>query len=312
MTIRGNRISRRTRIKIFDHLKIEKIQWWGTLNDVEFLRRIFDLTDLPSFDSRFEDAEGDIWQHTVNNNDWESDWVFTDSRFDLIGCDDPTFLAFLAETVHPVVRPSIEEAAELVEAFNEMLRPDGYELQSTEKIGKRPIWVAAELTIQGTRALSSMQAAHATFDADYIRRQVSRIEASIESDPPLAIGTAKELVESTLRAILEERGIVAEPTADIAKLLRVASKELKLVPDDVSDAARAADSVRKVLGSLGVIVQGMSEIRNAYGSGHGHAPSRRGLRPRHATLAAGAASTLCVFLWQTHREISNKASTSHG
>ena len=73
-----------------------------------------------------------------------------------------------------------------------------------------------------------------------------------------------------------------------------------------------SDSIRKVLGSLGVIVQGMAELRNAYGSGHGPAPSKRGLQPRHATLAAGAASALSVFLWQTHLEVPNNQQVSDG
>jgi hypothetical protein len=310
--VEKNRISRRTRTNIIDHFRIEQTHWQGTLNDVEFLGRIFDLTELPSFDARFADAEGDIWQHTVNNDDWEGDWVFSDGRFDLLHCDDATFLAFLAETVHPVVRPSVDEASELVASLNLMLRVDGYELVTRESIGKRPIWVGAEVTIAGTRALSGIRAAHSTLDADYIQRQVARIESAVESDPGLAIGTAKELVESTLRAILEERRIVADSSADLSKLLRLAGKELRLVPDDVSDSTKAADSIRKVLGSLGVIVQGMAELRNAYGSGHGHAPSKRGLQSRHATLAAGAASALSVFLWQTHLEVPNNAQVSNG
>jgi hypothetical protein len=51
----------------------------GRLNKTGFLGRVFDLESLPSTDSRFRDAEGDIWQHTVNNpGDWDADWVFHD------------------------------------------------------------------------------------------------------------------------------------------------------------------------------------------------------------------------------------------
>jgi hypothetical protein len=34
---------------------------------------------LPSNDPRFNDAAGDIWQHRINNFDWDIDWVFYDS-----------------------------------------------------------------------------------------------------------------------------------------------------------------------------------------------------------------------------------------
>lgn len=71
--------------------------------EVDFLGRLFDLDSLPSTDGRFKNARGDIWQHTVNNYDWEGMWVKEDSRF-LRGCSDETLLNFLAELFHPVVR----------------------------------------------------------------------------------------------------------------------------------------------------------------------------------------------------------------
>ncbi|WP_354328249.1 abortive infection family protein [Variovorax atrisoli] len=43
-------------------------------------------------------------------------------------------------------------------------------------------------------------------------------------------------------------------------------------------------------------------MRNHYGKGHGKAAGAKGLQPRHAKLAVGAASTLAVFLAETHNE----------
>jgi hypothetical protein len=99
------------------------------LEETAFLERIWDLSDMPSTDSRFPNAAGDIWQHRVNNpQDWENDWVFTDDRFDLMHGDDATLLRFLCEMVHPAVRPSREEARQLVARFNEILAGDGWSL----------------------------------------------------------------------------------------------------------------------------------------------------------------------------------------
>ena len=75
-----NGLSQETRQNIIDGLKIDKVAFSGRLGEVEFLERIFDLKSLPSHDSRFEDAAGDIWQHRVNNFDWDDDWVYGDSR----------------------------------------------------------------------------------------------------------------------------------------------------------------------------------------------------------------------------------------
>ncbi|WP_240996624.1 AbiJ-related protein [Pseudomonas viridiflava] len=41
--------------------------WHGQFDDVEFLSGLFDLQPLPSTDSRFKDAAGDIWQHRYSN-----------------------------------------------------------------------------------------------------------------------------------------------------------------------------------------------------------------------------------------------------
>jgi len=35
--------------------------------------------------------------------DWADDWVFYDSRFNLLRASDEAFLRFLCETIHPVV-----------------------------------------------------------------------------------------------------------------------------------------------------------------------------------------------------------------
>ena len=39
--------------------------YYGRMTELDFLKRIYDLKKLPSKDNRFEDAEGDIWQHTI-------------------------------------------------------------------------------------------------------------------------------------------------------------------------------------------------------------------------------------------------------
>ena len=94
------RISEITRKDIFDAIRIEKIGWWGRLEEGEFLSRLYDLSQLPSTDARYTDASGDIWKHRVANDDWEDDWVFSDDRFSLNRGDDEILLRFLCETIH--------------------------------------------------------------------------------------------------------------------------------------------------------------------------------------------------------------------
>ena len=140
------------------------------------------------------------------------------------------------------------------------------------------------------------------FDAPELHRQIERMRNSVEDDPGLAIGTAKELVETTCKSILSERGVEFEPNADLGKLVKETRKSLSLVPDSIRDSARGAESIRRLLSNLGSMVQGLGELRNLYGTGHGKHGSSRGLSPRHARLAVGAAATLATFLFQTHTE----------
>lgn len=118
-------VSEITRRDIFDAIELGLINWSGRLEEVAFLERIWDLKDMRSNDFRFTDAAGDIWQHRINNHDWEDDWVFTDERFDLMHGPDETFLRFLCEMVPPAVRPDRDETQRLVTRFNEMLLGDG-------------------------------------------------------------------------------------------------------------------------------------------------------------------------------------------
>lgn len=48
--------------------------------------------------------------------------------------------------------------------------------------------------------------------------------------------------------------------------------------------------------------QGLAELRNLYGTGHGKNGKRAGLTGRHAKLAVGAATTLALFLFETRED----------
>ena len=52
---------------------------------------------MPSNDPRFPNAEKDIWQHTVNNDDYPNCWVFYDDRFQLEKGSDEAYLKFLCK-----------------------------------------------------------------------------------------------------------------------------------------------------------------------------------------------------------------------
>jgi hypothetical protein len=83
--------------------------------------------------------------------------------------------------------------------------------------------------------------------------------------------------------------------------MKETTKLLKLTPEDIPNETKASSSIKQILGSLSSVVQGIGEIRNEYGSGHGKEGKFKGLQPRHAKLAVGSASTLAIYLLETHQ-----------
>lgn len=142
MTKNDNSITEITRREIIDELTLESIDWSGRLSETDFLSRIYDLSELPSTDSRHSTAEQDIGQHRESFVDWEDVWVFYDDRFNILNGSDENFLRFICETIHPVVRPNEEMTRNLAERFNEHLEKDGWELYEKKQISGRPVWGA--------------------------------------------------------------------------------------------------------------------------------------------------------------------------
>lgn len=134
------RITEVTCRRLLDGLAERRTVWSGVLNEVEFLRRLYDLDALPSIDARFRAAAGDIFQHRVANPfDWDDDWIFTDTRFGLADSDD-ALVRFLAEMLHPAVRTDLTEVEELRVFLNSVLIHDGYEIAQAGDISGAPVF----------------------------------------------------------------------------------------------------------------------------------------------------------------------------
>jgi hypothetical protein len=289
-----------TRRAIFDELHLGSFWWAGRLEETEFLSRLYRLDELPSNDRRFENALDDIWQHRVNNLDEGDDWVFYDNRFGLLQ-DDEKFLQFIAATVHPVVRPDGDEVQKMLAMYNRHLNPDGWEMVEFTRISGRPVFTARSM-LAVPSALRHVEKAVLAGDTAYLSKQITRMEAAIERDPELAIGTAKDLVETASVTVLEAMGVTVDKNWDLVRVVKETGKRLKITPDSVMSGVAGEESIRKVLGSLAGVVAGTAELRNLYGTGHGKAASMSGVGPRYARLAAGAASTLAVFIFETYNQ----------
>ncbi len=138
-------------------------------------------------------------------------------------------------------------------------------------------------------------------DPSAIREHLDRIQrALLEEDPAQLIGSAKELIESTAKVALTERGLPVNDNDDVPALSRQAQRALSLYPSTTTPGPDGGDPVKKILGAVSSIAVGVAELRNrGYGTGHGPAAARAGLRARHAHLAVNAALTWCHLVLDT-------------
>ena len=169
------------------------------------------------------------------------------------------------------------------------LRQDGYAFED------------GRLRPEGEDALlQHLSVTAATMDADYLATQVDRLAEAVEQDSDLAIGQAKELVETCCKTILAASGESDYDRLDLVPLVKKTMKQLQLLPEDIPEATKGYKTIKALLGNLAMISQGMAELRNLYGTGHGKHADHKRLPVRHARLAVGAATTLASFLFETH------------
>ena len=165
----ANKITKITRRAILEVLDTYmSTDFYGRLNEVEFWERIFNLEKLPSTDSRYPDMKVDLWQHRMNNNDWDDNWYI--DKFDLLGTEDAKFLKFLAEFFHPEVRDISWNTKRVLATINKNLALDGVELYAKSKVSGRDILGARNIT----PATQIDETPLAIIDNDFISLQINK------------------------------------------------------------------------------------------------------------------------------------------
>ncbi|MFF8731727.1 abortive infection family protein [Streptomyces sp. NPDC015171] len=291
-----------TRQRLLDLLVVEKVWWWGALDEVRFLERLYDLNALEGDGFRRLTAREDIIQHCLSNDDWPPEWVFTDDRFGLNGDSPQPLLRFLAEMLHPVVRRDPAEVQRLAGKLNELLAVDGFELYPAEYISGLPVYAGgSRATFHGARPDWKFESRPLLTDPRVLHEHQERIRAGLERDPAAAIASCKELVESLCKIILERQGIEFPPGEDLPPLFKRVTTLLGLNADAVADHAKASATVVKVLRTLTTTVQGLAELRNQLGLGHGRAAPSPALT-RHARLALNSTVAVTEFVLDTWQD----------
>ena len=169
-----------------------------------------------------------------------------------------------------------------------ILREDGFDVDEdtgTVRMGRTA--PGARLTVHALNALPDPQS---------IQDHLRRLGDSVDTDPRLAVSTAKALIESTAKCVLTARGQSYTRAAKVPALVNAAQESLGLAPKSVSDEDRA---LRQALQSLVTLTQSVTELRNSVGIDHGAEEVPRWVRPRHARLVVGAAQVWCQLMLET-------------
>ena len=125
---------------------IQVYPYYGRLPEIDFLKRLYPLNKMKSDENLFQNLEEVIWQHTVNNDDYEVNWIFTDERFPLKSGSDAEYLRFICEVFHPVALIENDVSKKYFKQICSFLRKDGYELYPKEEISGRNVYSWRELT----------------------------------------------------------------------------------------------------------------------------------------------------------------------
>lgn len=144
---------------------------------------------------------------------------------------------------------------------------------------------------------------------EYVNKQIKLMNNSIENNPHLALGISKELIETCCKHILNKNEIEINKDWDVSKLVKETNKQIDLIPFQVENIELAKLSITKILSGFSNIVHGITELRNSYGTGHGHLPEFKTLDLIYIKLAVSASSELAIFYLSLERLKKEKSSS---
>jgi hypothetical protein len=145
--------------------------------------------------------------------------------------------------------------------------------------------------------LVSLQGHLQAINSQSIMDDWSRMLSTAETDPEDAITSARALVESTCKSILEELQIPYEDKWSLGRLYKKTAQELQLSPSGYREQI-----FKQILSGMFSVTNGLAAVRNAFGDAHGKGKQPVQATSRHARLAVNAAGTLAVFLLETLEE----------
>lgn len=179
---------------------------------------------------------------------------------------------------------------------------DGFEIYVSETISSRPIYGVREI-LSGPDIASKKEEIKVYLNSAYVKAKIQIMLDAINTNTDLALGTAKELVETCCKSILKEKGQTYDKNWDLGQLFKKTIKEISFRDLSAVDNPTQADkSIKQIIGGLNSVIQGITELRNAYGSGHGKEKDFIALPSSYAKFIVSVVSDIVLFLLQINGE----------
>jgi hypothetical protein len=134
------------------------------------------------------------------------------------------------------------------------------------------------------------------FNQSYINAEWLKALERKADDPEGAITTARTLLETTCKFILDNLGVTYKDDIELPKLYRLTAENLNLAPDQHTEQI-----FKQILGGCQSVVEGLGALRNKLSDSHGKRSSQIKPTSRHAELAVNLSGTMTTFLLETYQ-----------
>lgn len=133
-------------------------------------------------------------------------------------------------------------------------------------------------------------------DEQYVKFIWDKALDRMNTDPEAAITSARTLLESVFKYILDETNEPYKDGEEFDQLYTKVARKLKLSPDQHTE-----QQFRQILSGCNSVVKGLGSIRNKISDAHAIGPKRAKPSLRHAQLAVNLSGSMAQFLLQTFK-----------
>lgn len=146
----------------------------------------------------------------------------------------------------------------------------------------------------GAPADVPVEQALGVLDSDSVRDAWTKALGRRNEDPEGALTSARSLLETVCKHLLDDLGEVYEDGAELPKLYRQVSERLQIAPSQHSEQV-----FKQILGGCAAVVEGLGALRNRLSDAHGKGRLPAKPAARHAQLGVNLAGSMTLFLVET-------------